>query len=127
MLQGVYLATTEKTQKFALRVCTREWSASYPDLLECCQVPTLSARRTTAKLCHLYKIIYGLADCEMAPIVQRVPKYSCRRSNPVQLKSLFAHTSHFQFSYYSHSIVLWNDLSVNANDLSSSYVQKVVI
>ena len=103
----------EKTQKFALRVCTRNWSASYPELLEHCQVPTLSERRTTAKLCHLYKILYGLADCEVAPIAQKVPKYSCRRSHPVQLQSIFARTSHFQSTYYCHSISLWNDLSVN--------------
>ena len=49
----------EKTQKFALRVCTRKWSASYPELLEYCQVPTLSDRRTTAKLCHLYSASLG--------------------------------------------------------------------
>ena len=58
----------ERTQKFALRVCCKDWSASYCDLLECCQVPSLSDRRRIAKMCHLYKIIYGIADCEMAPI-----------------------------------------------------------
>ena len=47
----------ERTQKFALRVCCKNWSASYCDLLECCQVPSLSDRRMIAKMCHLYKII----------------------------------------------------------------------
>ena len=49
----------EKTQRFALRVCCKDWSALYYDLLERCQVPSLSDCRGTAKVCHLYKIIHG--------------------------------------------------------------------
>ena len=94
----------ERTQKFALRVCCKNWTASYPDLLDSCQVSTLSNRRKIARLCHIYKIIYGLADCQMAPITRRVLNYSSRRSKPVQLQTLFAQTSHFQFSFFPLSM-----------------------
>ena len=109
----------EKTQKFALRVCCKDWSASYCDLLERCQVPYLSDRRRTAKMCHLYKIIYGIADCENAPVTHRTLNYSCRRSNPIQIQTLFAQSSQYQFSFYPHSISLWNNLSLSNDSLSS--------
>ena len=100
----------ERVQGFALRVCCKNWSASYCDLMESCQVPRLSDRRRKVKLCHLFKIIYGLSDCEMAPIAYRTLNYSSRRSNPVQIQTLFAQTSQFQFSFYPHAISLWNNL-----------------
>ena len=90
----------EKTQKFALRVCCKDWSASYTDLLECCQIPSLSTRRRNAKLCQLYKIIFGLADCQMAPVSVRTLNHNTRRSNPMQLQNIFAKTSQFQYSFY---------------------------
>ena len=114
----------EKTQKFALRVCCKNWSASYGDLLETCQIARLSDRRRNAKLCHLYKIMYGLADCEMAPTTHRSVNYSSRRSNPVQIQTLFAKTSHFQFSFYPHTIALWNNLQINDDSLLSLSVFK---
>ena len=109
----------ERTQKFALRVCCRDWTASYTDLLERCHVPTLSDRRRNAKLCHLYKIVYGLADCQMAPVSARTLTYNTRRSNPVQLQCMFAQSSQFQYSFYLHTISLWNDLSITNDSLSS--------
>ena len=109
----------EKTQKFGLRVCCKDWSASYSDLLDLCQVSSLSSRRRAAKLCLLYKVIYRLVDCENAPVAHRALQYSCRRSNPLQIQTLFAHLSQYQFSFYPHSISLWNSLSLNNESLSS--------
>ena len=58
----------EKSQKFALRVCTRNWSATYAELLNFTQVPSLADRRKIAKLCHLYKLVHELTDCQNAPV-----------------------------------------------------------
>ena len=109
----------EKTQKFALRVCCKDWSAPYCDLLDRCQLSSLSSRRRTAKLCHLYKVIYRLVDCENAPVAHRALQYSCRRSNQAQIQTLFAQSSQYQFSFYPHSISLWNSLVINNESLSS--------
>ena len=114
----------ERVQGFALRVCYKNWSASYCDLLESCQLPRLSDRRRRVKLCHLFKIIYGLSDCEMAPIVYRTLNYSSRRSNPVQIQTLFAQSSQFQFSFYPHTISLWNNLQLSNDSLASLTVFK---
>jgi len=45
----------EKTQRFALKVCAKNWSLSHDDLLSHLQLPLLSERRSQAKLCHLLK------------------------------------------------------------------------
>ena len=114
----------ERVQGFALRVCCKNWSASYCDLLESCQVPRLSNRQRRVKLCHLFKIIYGLSDCEMAPIVYRTLNYSSRRSNLVQVQTLFARSSQFQFSFYPHTISLWNNLQLSNDSLTSLTIFK---
>ena len=54
----------EKAQKFALRVRTRNWSATYAELLNSTGVPSLSDRRKIVKVCHMYKLVYQLTDSE---------------------------------------------------------------
>ena len=109
----------EKTQKFALKVCSKNWSASYTELLEFCHISTLSKRRRVAKLCHLYKIMFGLTDCHLIPVTVRTLNYSSRKKNPLQLQHMFAQSSQLQYSFYPHTISLWNDLSLANGSLSS--------
>ena len=108
----------EKSQKFALQVCTRNWSASYEDLLNTTHVSSLSDRRKAAKLCHLYKLVYNLIDCQNAPVVVRDPIYSrCR--NPIQLQQVSTHTSQFHSSFYPDTISLRNKLPIRNDSLLS--------
>ena len=44
-------------QKFALRVCTKQWDVPYLDLIEKCNLPELKTRRNCLGLGLLYKII----------------------------------------------------------------------
>ena len=97
----------EKSQKFALRVCTRNWSASYEDLLNTTHVSSLSGRR---KACHLYKLVYILSDCQNAPEVIY--------SRPIQPQQVSAHTSQFHSSY-PDTISLCNKLPVYTDSLLS--------
>ena len=50
----------EKVQKFALRMCTYNWSANYLDLLSNLQLPSLSTRCSQSKLFIIYKILNNL-------------------------------------------------------------------
>ena len=110
------IETLEKCQKFALRVCMRGWFSTYPDLLNSTRISTLLNRCKTAKLCHLYKIVHCLSDCQSAPVTQKPITYS-RRRNPIQLQQLSTHSSQFHFSFYPHTISLWNNLSLNNDSL----------
>ena len=58
----------ENVQKFALRMCTKQWSSSYNELLSSTSLPSLKERRTQASLCHLYKIIHGETEFADAPV-----------------------------------------------------------
>ena len=49
----------KNVQKFALRVCTKQWDVNYSTLLETSGMLSLESRRVNAKLCHLYKIVNG--------------------------------------------------------------------
>ena len=44
-----------------LQVCCKDWSASYTDLLERCQIPSLSLKY--AEMLNFAKNMFGLADC----------------------------------------------------------------
>ena len=118
-LSGKDIVLLEKTQKFALKVFSKNWSASYTELLEFCHISTLSKRRRVAKLCHLYKIMFGLTDCHLIPVTVRTLNYSSRKKNPLQLQHMFAQSSQLQYSFYPHTISLWNDLSLANGSLSS--------
>ena len=51
----------EKVQKFALRMCTKNWMAGYDDLLNtCCNIPSLKTRRLYLKLVFLYQLVNDL-------------------------------------------------------------------
>ena len=58
----------ELVQKFALRVCSKQWDASYSMLCSSLNLPTLAARRKQMKLSVMYKIVHGLADFPNVPI-----------------------------------------------------------
>ena len=78
----------EHVQKFALRVCTKEWSTSYKDLFEKCHVPELSTRRDHVpelstrrdhlSLSLLHKIINGECILPNAPLLTYSTTYSTR-------------------------------------------------
>ena len=45
----------ENIQKFVLRICFKDWSSQYVDLLERAELPTLASHHKQAKLCQLFK------------------------------------------------------------------------
>ncbi len=54
------ISMMENVQKFALRMCLKNWDTGYQDLLDLTNFPSLKNRRLYLKLSTLYKIIYGL-------------------------------------------------------------------
>ena len=109
----------ENIQKFALRICSKQWSHSYSDLLESASIPSLQNRRTFLKLVTLYKFVHGLA-CFPVDIV--VPSHiarnsgfvSARSGHELKLQQQFARTSAFQASFVLSSIAVWNNLPADA-------------
>ena len=100
----------EDVQKFALKVCTKSWDASYSRLLETSHLPSMKTRRQYAKLCNLFKIINGLTFHPNAPTMDRVLHYPSRFVHSRAIAPLQCHTLRYQNSYFPSSITAWNSL-----------------
>ena len=101
----------ERVQKFALRMVTRDWHLSYPDLLNETGVMSLQSRREVARLCQLYKILNSLCYSDLC--VFSVYTGRSYHSHPLSLKPLFCRTNSFSHSFVPSTIHLWNCLDVS--------------
>ena len=85
----------EKVQKFALKVCLKQWdySISYLELLKRAKLPTLGQRRALASLHHLFKIMYNISYYEDTP-KKRQLTYNTRHVNNLSLTPVQYHAEH---------------------------------
>ena len=65
-------------QKFALRVCTKQWDVPYLDLIEKCNLTELKTRRNYLSLGLLYKIVNEDCVFPNAPLVPYTTTYFTR-------------------------------------------------
>ena len=91
----------ENTQKFALRVCLKNWRADYDLLLDQAHLPQLSSRRKFLKLCLLYNIFTGKVIYHDSPLVRWSSPYPNRLQNSLQLSPLYARTDYFKIFFFS--------------------------
>ena len=54
-----YINKFQNVQKFALRLCVKQWSQDYESLLSICDLPTLATRHKYLGLYTMYRIING--------------------------------------------------------------------
>ena len=91
----------ESVQKFALKVCCKQQSSPYQDLLDISKLSSLQARQEVARLGFMYKLVHNLVDFPDAPIQYRpAPPYSSRNRNPLALKIYHCRTSKFLNSFF---------------------------
>ena len=85
----------EDVQKFACRLASHQWDASYQELLQLYELPSLEERR-------LFKIIHNLNYYPYTPSFRdNVPS---RAAHAMQLKLPFAHTNYaYYFSYFPYT------------------------
>ena len=98
----------ERVQKFALRMCMRDWNADYATLLQSSNLPTLASRRRYLKLCFLYQVIQGQFDFPGAPVVWRNLPLNLRNNSTFLLQRPVTYSNAHQFSFFPHTIDLWN-------------------
>ena len=114
-----YILAVENTQKFALRVCLKEWRASYDSLLSRCGISRLSTRRNFLKLCWLFNIFSGRIVLPCSPLSRRCSLYPYRHPNSIQLTTLHARMNSFKYSLSPSSIVAWNSLDFDTASTNS--------
>ena len=110
----------EKIQKFGLKVCTKDWSSGYDELLSKANVPSLAKRRSQARLCNMYKIIHKETDFPHAPIENRVFHYYSRSNNSLAIKPIHCRSSQFLNSFFPRTASQWNSLPASVVSQSTS-------
>ena len=110
----------ESVQKFALRMCMKQWDSSYNDLLDVLNLPTLEARRRNLRLSTLYNLKKNLMFFSRDLLKER---HAVSRLDREQLLvQPFARCHNFYNSFVPRTIREWNNLSseqVQATSTSS--------
>ena len=92
-------------QRFALRMCCKNWNEPYDALLARTDLPTLSKRRKFLKVSYFFQVISGTFHSPNAPITTHPT--DTRNSSTTALKPIFAeHT----LTNFPNTISLWNNL-----------------
>ena len=102
------ISSLENLQKFALRVCSKQWNTGYSELLNLCNVSSLENRRLYLKLCHLFKIINNLCYFPPRSIVPKTTRTYTSRS--LMLQQPFCRTTSYYNSFIPDSVRTWNYL-----------------
>ena len=105
----------------ALKVCTKSWSESYSNLLSQTNLPRLDQRREQLKLSFLFQLVHNLAFCPSAPITFRNMSVNVRNNNSFLLNRPVCRTTAHYYSFYPHTISLWNDLPCSVTSSTSLY------
>ena len=99
----------EDVQKFGCKLAAHQWDSSYQDLLELFELQSLEQRRLHLKLGLMFKIIHSLCYFPSIPAF-RSTFPGLRVSHPFQLDPPFAHTNSYKFSFFPHTMTVWNSL-----------------
>ena len=83
----------ERVQKFALRMCAKQWDLGYAELLNLFNVPSLMHRRKYLNLCTMYKIVHNLVYFPHGVFVPRIT--TSRSASKLLYYQPFAHTNAF--------------------------------
>ena len=83
----------ERVQKFALRMCAKQWDLGYAELLNLFNVPSLMHRRKYLNLCTMYKIVHNLVYFPHGVFVPRIT--TSRSASKLLYYQPFTHTNAF--------------------------------
>ena len=74
------------------------------------RLTSLETRRVVARMCHLYKIVHDMIDFPNPSVERREIIYNSRSVNGLSLVPIRFRTSMYQYSFFSHTVTLWNKL-----------------
>ena len=95
----------ESVQKFALKMCIKNWSSSYSENLEACSLPELTARRKYLSLCYFYKLANGSFEFPNCPTTLRQTTTHVA-ANQLYIPSLMFIVIRFLFFFSTNCIIV---------------------
>ena len=96
----------EKVQTFALRMCTKNWTADYDSLLTSCNLPSLKKRRLFLKLSFLYQLVNNLIILPSHNVSHRDACLNTRSANSAQLVRSFCRTESYMLLFQNSQIAI---------------------
>ena len=109
----------ENVQKFALRVCTKQWNSPYEDLIDMCHLPELRTRRNHLSLGLLHKIINEECILPNAPLTPYSSTYFTRSHAGSTFALPYACTNVLHNLFFHRTISLWNALPPDVSTITS--------
>ena len=90
----------ESVQKFALKVCLKQWNMPYCQLLNQSHLPDLGTHRKHLSLCYFYNIyiVNGVHVYPNLPLVPHSPQHVLRNTH--SFMQFNAHTNHFSAFFF---------------------------
>ena len=101
-LLRMHVELLEKAQK----VCLKNWSSDYSNLLSTANISTLSSRRSQARLSHMFKILHKHTDFPDAPIIHKNFHYNSKFYNSLAIRSFQCRSLKLLFPQNLISVVL---------------------
>ncbi len=93
----------EDVRRFACRLASHQWDASYQDLLQLYALPTLEERRLHLKLGLMFTITIH-NPCYYPDTPSFRDNFHSRTVHAFQFRLPFAHTNSYDFSYFPHTM-----------------------
>jgi hypothetical protein len=103
------ISDLEKVQKRATKMVSDCRHLSYKNRLIHLNLPTLKFRRARGDMIEVYKILQGLYDSDIVPLLLR-NTYSATRGNKFKLAHVRSHYDLRKYSFCSRVVGLWNTL-----------------
>ena len=103
----------ESVQRRAARYVTKRYhnTSSVTSILNHLNWNTLENRRNINRVTMLYKITHNLVAIDPNLYLVKPPVMHTRNSNILQYQLFNARTNYFKYSFFPHTVVLWNSLS----------------
>ena len=105
--EGIH--SLESVQKFACKVCLKQWNMDYDSMLKLLGIPLLATRRKYLKLTTMYNIVHNSYFFPPAIFVQHNFPYSSYHLNSNFIRP-FARTQYLYSSFIPSVITAWNSL-----------------
>ena len=114
-------------EKFALRMCLKQWSSPYSDLILLSNIRPLETRRLCSKLYLLYKIMYKETFMPENIFTPSHYRKSDRINHSLSLLPYSSTTNYYLSSTVPHMIFLWNSLQFDPSKCNSFNHFKVLL
>ena len=105
------ISQIEKVQRRAARwtISNYDYRSSVTSMIENLGWRTLDQRRSDARLCLFYRIVYGLVAVPIPDYIQ--PKtWTSKNFHSMTFRQIHTHRNFYKYSFFPLAIVQWNAL-----------------